>query len=405
MPQHDSDSISAAASPETPPSARSASPRARRLPDGTQPGQALRRPHRIGRCVAGYPRRRAGLPAGPSGCGKTTLLRAIAGLERQDSGVITLSGRDISHAEPQERDYGILFQSYALFPNLTVAQNVAYGLSGKRAHRKHVAGRVEEMLTLVGLAGAANKYPGQISGGQQQRVALARALAPSPSLLLLDEPMSALDARVREHLRIELRALQKRLSITTLMVTHDQEEAMVMADRIAVMNGGVIEQFGTPRELYRQPGSAFIADFVGEANWLPFERIDAHRARVGRQELAVDEALGAASGRLFVRPEAVRVSAVRPEQPNAMLADVLDGVFLGRGYRLALRLEGVPGATVHSIVSPKPETPCWALTPPAAAGWSCRAMRFAPTLDAGAAPAADAAPAAMSQPALTPAPR
>jgi len=192
---------------------------------------------------------------GPSGCGKTTLLRAIAGLERQDSGTILLSGRDISHAEPQERDYGILFQSYALFPNLTVAQNVAYGLSGKRAHRKHVADRVEEMLTLVGLAGASHKYPGQISGGQQQRVALARALAPSPSLLLLDEPMSALDARVREHLRIELRALQKRLSITTLMVTHDQEEAMVMADRIAVMNGGVIEQFGTPRELYRRPSS------------------------------------------------------------------------------------------------------------------------------------------------------
>ncbi|AMG47559.2 putative 2-aminoethylphosphonate ABC transporter ATP-binding protein [Achromobacter ruhlandii] len=290
---------------------------------------------------------------GPSGCGKTTLLRAIAGLERQDSGTILLSGRDISHAEPQERDYGILFQSYALFPNLTVAQNVAYGLSGKRAHRKHVADRVEEMLTLVGLAGASHKYPGQISGGQQQRVALARALAPSPSLLLLDEPMSALDARVREHLRIELRALQKRLSITTLMVTHDQEEAMVMADRIAVMNGGVIEQFGTPRELYREPGSAFIADFVGEANWLPFERIDAHHARVGRQELAVDEALERNVGKLFVRPEAVRVSVARPEQPNTMLADVLDGVFLGRGYRLALRLEGVPGATVHSIVSPE----------------------------------------------------
>jgi iron(III) transport system ATP-binding protein len=158
---------------------------------------------------------------------------------------------------------------------------------------------------------------------------------------------------VREHLRIELRALQKRLSITTLMVTHDQEEAMVMADRIAVMNGGIIEQYGTPRELYRQPGSAFIADFVGEANWLPFERMDAHRARVGRQELAVDEALDAASGKLFVRPEAVRVSTARPDQPNAMLADVLDGVFLGRGYRLALRLEGVPGSTVHSIVSPE----------------------------------------------------
>lgn len=290
---------------------------------------------------------------GPSGCGKTTLLRAIAGLERQDSGTIVLSGRDISEAAPQERDYGILFQSYALFPNLTVAQNVAYGLSGKRVHRKHVAHRVDEMLTLVGLQGAANKYPGQISGGQQQRVAMARALAPSPSLLLLDEPMSALDARVREHLRIELRALQRRLSITTLMVTHDQEEAMVMADRIAVMNGGVIEQYGTPRELYREPGSAFIADFVGEANWLPFERVDVHRARVGRQELAVETALDSAAGKLFVRPEAVRVSTGRPEAANAVLADVMDGVFLGRAYRLSLRLDGVPGATVHSIVSPE----------------------------------------------------
>ncbi|OZI56875.1 putative 2-aminoethylphosphonate ABC transporter ATP-binding protein [Bordetella genomosp. 4] len=290
---------------------------------------------------------------GPSGCGKTTLLRAIAGLERQDSGTIVLSGRDISHVPPQERDYGILFQSYALFPNLTVAQNVAYGLSGKRSHRKHVEHRVEEMLTLVGLEGAAKKYPGQISGGQQQRVAMARALAPSPSLLLLDEPMSALDARVREHLRVELRALQKRLSITMLMVTHDQEEAMVMADRIAVMNGGVIEQYGTPRDLYRQPGSAFIADFVGEANWLPFQRVDAHRARVGRQELAVESALDLDAGKLFVRPEAVRVSTVRPDEPNAVLAEVLDGVFLGRSYRLALRLDGVPGTTLHSIVSPE----------------------------------------------------
>ncbi|CAM4342491.1 putative 2-aminoethylphosphonate ABC transporter ATP-binding protein [Bordetella muralis] len=290
---------------------------------------------------------------GPSGCGKTTLLRAIAGLERQDSGTIVLSGRDISHVPPQERDYGILFQSYALFPNLTVAQNVAYGLSGKRAHRKHVEHRVEEMLTLVGLEGAAKKYPGQISGGQQQRVAMARALAPSPSLLLLDEPMSALDARVREHLRVELRALQKRLSITTLMVTHDQEEAMVMADRIAVMNGGVIEQYGTPRDLYRQPGSAFIADFVGEANWLPFQRVNAHRARVGRQELAVESALDFEAGKLFVRPEAVRVSTVRPDESNAVLAQVLDGVFLGRSYRLALRLDGVPGTTLHSIVSPE----------------------------------------------------
>ena len=295
---------------------------------------------------------------GPSGCGKTTLLRAIAGLERQDSGTIILTGRDISLAPPQARDYGILFQSYALFPNLTIAQNIGYGLSGKRAHRTHVASRIEEMLDLVGLSGSGHKYPGQISGGQQQRVALARALAPSPSLLLLDEPMSALDARVREHLRVELRALQRRLSITTLMVTHDQEEAMVMADRIAVMNGGVIEQFGTPGELYRDPASAFIADFIGAANWLPYDRIDAHRARVGQRELTVDTALDHARGRLFLRPESVRVLTERDVRPghdtssaNTMLADVVDGTFLGQYYRLALRPEGMSGVTVQCIVA------------------------------------------------------
>lgn len=276
---------------------------------------------------------------GPSGCGKTTLLRAIAGLERQDGGAIVLGGRDISNEPPQARDYGILFQSYALFPNLTVAQNVAYGLSGRRGDRERVAARVDEMLALVGLSGAARKYPGQISGGQRHA-------------LLLDEPMSALDARVRDRLRGELRALQRRLSITTLMVTHDQEEAMVMADRIAVMNGGVIEQYGTPRELYRDPRSAFIADFVGEANWLRYQRIDAHRARVGQLELDVEQPLEADSGRLFVRPEAVRLSASgTPASANTVLADVLDGVFLGRGYRISLRLEGIPGATVQSVVS------------------------------------------------------
>jgi len=289
---------------------------------------------------------------GPSGCGKTTLLRAIAGLEPQDSGTIVLSARDISRAPPQARDYGILFQSYALFPNLTVAQNVAYGLSGRSGSRSRVAARVAEMLEMVGLAGIAAQYPGQISGGQQQRVALARALAPSPSLLLLDEPMSALDARVREHLRTELRALQRRLTITTLMVTHDQEEAMVMADRIAVMRAGVIEQVGTPRELYRTPASAFIADFVGEANWLPYERVESNRARVGRHVLAVDRSLPDAAGRLFLRPESVRVSMSRPEgASNALLADVMDGIFLGRSYRMVLRPEGMPGTTLQSIVS------------------------------------------------------
>ena len=171
---------------------------------------------------------------GPSGCGKTTLLRCIAGLERQDRGTLYIGERDISELPPQARDYGILFQSYALFPNLTVEANIAYGLTG--SGREQARQRVTEMLELVGLAGSEKKYPGQLSGGQQQRVALARALAPSPSLLLLDEPMSALDARVREHLCTELRQLQRQLGITTLMVTHNQDEAMLMADRIAVMN-------------------------------------------------------------------------------------------------------------------------------------------------------------------------
>ncbi|OZI32857.1 sulfate ABC transporter ATP-binding protein [Bordetella genomosp. 1] len=295
---------------------------------------------------------------GPSGCGKTTLLRAIAGLDPQDSGTIVLTGRDISRAAPAERDYGILFQSYALFPNLTVAQNVAYGLSGRRAHRQRVAARVEEMLDLVGLAGAVRKFPGQLSGGQQQRVALARALAPSPSLLLLDEPMSALDARVRTHLRAELRALQRRLAITTLMVTHDQDEAMEMADRIAVMNGGRIEQYGTPQALYRQPATAFIADFVGEANWLGYERVDAQRVQVGRQLLHVDAAPQAARGRLFVRPEAIRLAAA-PEPagagapPNTFLAEVQDGVFLGSHYRVALRIDGMPGHVLQAVIAPQ----------------------------------------------------
>ena len=234
-------------------------------------------------------------------------------LERQDSGVITLSGRDISHAEPQERDYGILFQSYALFPNLTVAQNVAYGLSGKRAHRKHVAGRVEEMLTLVGLAGAANKYPGQISGGQQQRVAWRCAGVAVPA------------AAGRAHVgagRPRARAPAHRIARAAEAPVHHHADGRTI--RKSHGHGRPHRRHERRRHravrhaarTLRQPGSAFIADFVGEANWLPFERIDAHRARVGRQELAVDEALGAASGRLFVRPEAVRVSAVRRNSPT-----------------------------------------------------------------------------------------
>ena len=205
---------------------------------------------------------------GPSGCGKTTLLRVIAGLEAQDAGSIEIAGRDVSHLPPAQRDFGIVFQSYALFPNLTVTQNVGYGLVNRRMGRRQIAERVSELLALVGMPEQGTKYPAQLSGGQQQRVALARALASSPSLLLLDEPLSALDARVRVRLRDEIKTLQRRLGITTIMVTHDQEEALAMADRIVVMNRGRVEQVGTPAETYGRPASAFVADFVGAMNML-----------------------------------------------------------------------------------------------------------------------------------------
>ncbi len=217
---------------------------------------------------------------GPSGCGKTTLLRIIAGLETQTAGTILQAGRDISVLPPAGRDYGIMFQSYALFPNLTVAQNVGYGLVNRKQSKSQIAQRVEELLKLVGLPGSGGKYPAQMSGGQQQRIALARALATSPGLLLLDEPLSALDAIVRVHLRNEIRSLQRELGVTTVMVTHDQEEALSVADRIVVMNHGRIEQVGTPMLVYREPASAFVADFVGRVNALP-ARLEAGGVQLG----------------------------------------------------------------------------------------------------------------------------
>ena len=197
---------------------------------------------------------------GPSGCGKTTLLRIIAGLERQTAGTIRQGGRDVSALAATERDYGIVFQSYALFPNLTrVRQHRLRPCQQARA-RDAIAKRVQELLALIGLPKAGSKYPNHLSGGEQQRVALARALATSPGLLLLDEPLSALDAIVRLHLRHEIRALQQRLGVTTIMVTHDQEEALTMADRIVVMNHGVINQVGSPREIYREPADAICSE-------------------------------------------------------------------------------------------------------------------------------------------------
>jgi len=282
---------------------------------------------------------------GPSGCGKTTLLRIIAGLERQNVGTVSMAGRDVSGLPPRERNYGIVFQSYALFPNLTVARNVAYGLETRRVARERIAARVDELLSLVGLSRHRDRYPAQLSGGEQQRVALARALAPSPALLLLDEPLSALDAGVRVVLRAEIKALQRRLGITTIMVTHDQEEALTMADRIVVMNHGVIEQIGTPVEVYTEPASLFVARFVGRMNVLPaVASARAGWARVGRFELRHRPGATSAAGTrlaLAIRPEEIRVAgATRETADNRVAARIVSVQFLGAFARLSLVLPG-----------------------------------------------------------------
>jgi iron(III) transport system ATP-binding protein len=284
---------------------------------------------------------------GPSGCGKTTLLRAIAGLDIQTAGRIEQGGRDISALPPSRRDFGIVFQSYALFPNLTAAQNVAYGLSHARARRVEVAGRVRELLEMVGLGEHGRKYPAQLSGGQQQRVALARALATSPGLLLLDEPLSALDAKVRVHLRHEIKQLQRRLGVTTIMVTHDQEEALTMADRIVVMRSGATEQVGTPLEIYREPASPFVADFIGVMNFVAATVVGEGRVRLGELELACD-ADGLAPGTevtLAIRPEDIVVQEASAGGPNAVPMRVEALAFLGSFFRADL-VAAAPAGTL-----------------------------------------------------------
>jgi len=206
---------------------------------------------------------------GPSGCGKTTLLRIIAGLLDFDGGIMRLGGNDLVEIAARDRGFGLVFQSYSLFPNMTVKENVGYGLKVQKVDKKEISARVATLLELIKLPDLADRYPHQLSGGQQQRVAIARALAVEPSLLLLDEPLSALDARVRAEMRFEIREMQQRLGIPTIMVTHDQEEALTMADKIICMKDGRIEQTGTPRELYTEPATRFVADFVGVSNILP----------------------------------------------------------------------------------------------------------------------------------------
>ncbi|MCX7628912.1 MAG: putative 2-aminoethylphosphonate ABC transporter ATP-binding protein [Geminicoccaceae bacterium] len=280
---------------------------------------------------------------GPSGCGKTTLLRAIAGLDPQTAGTIEQAGREISRLPASARDFGIVFQSYALFPNLTVRDNVAYGLFATRRSKREIETRVAELLELVGLADQADKYPAQLSGGQQQRVALARALALRPGLLLLDEPLSALDARVRVRLRAEIRDLQRRLGLTTILVTHDQEEALTISDRIVVMNRGRIEQVGTPEEVYARPATPFVADFVGKMNFLEGRLAAPDRVALAGAELrlAAPVALPPASRVLLcIRPEEVVLREAARSTDNRLLAEVAAMDFVGSHYATRLRILG-----------------------------------------------------------------
>lgn len=277
---------------------------------------------------------------GPSGCGKTTLLRIIAGLEQQSGGCILQGNRDISALPPRQRDFGIVFQSYALFPNLTVRDNIGFGLRSQRQPKALIRQRVDELLALIGLNEHAEKHPTQLSGGQQQRVALARALAPAPGLLLLDEPLSALDARVRAHLRKEIRRLQQQLGVTTILVTHDQEEALTMADRVVVMNHGVIEQIGTPQEIYHQPATPFVAEFIGAMNFVDSQSDANGQVRLGAQNVDILHGAPGAHARLRLafRPEEVELLPVHSGGQAAVIEQL---EFLGTYIRIRVRVSGL----------------------------------------------------------------
>ncbi|MDO2946815.1 putative 2-aminoethylphosphonate ABC transporter ATP-binding protein [Aeromonas simiae] len=308
---------------------------------------------------------------GPSGCGKTTLLRAIAGLDLADTGRIHQDGHDITRLPPQQRDFGIVFQSYALFPNLTVAQNIAFGLENRGLPREEVALRVAEWLSLVGLSRESHKYPSQISGGQQQRVALARALALSPGLLLLDEPLSALDALVRHHLRTEIRALQQRLGITTIMVTHDQEEALTMADRIVVMEQGQVVQVGTPSEIYHQPASRFVASFVGNMNFLEALVLSEREVRLGSHPLPLpNQARAGGRIELAIRPEAITLDA-----EGGIPAIIEQVEFLGAALRLHCRADTYCGPQRITVQRPFDEARHSRVGRRCHLGWPASAMQ------------------------------
>jgi len=310
---------------------------------------------------------------GPSGCGKTTLLRLIAGFNTADSGEILIDGRDVAGLPPWKRDVGMVFQSYALWPHMTVRRNVAFGLEERRLPRAEIDRRVQAALDLVGLSHLGDRRPSQLSGGQQQRVAVARTIAVEPKVLLLDEPLSNLDAKMRAEVRRELRDLQQRLGLTSIFVTHDQEEANTICDRIAVINEGVVQQVGTPMEIYERPANLFVAGFLGTANILEGRVIGSGADRAfeiaGGVNLPIPpEAEVTPGAKLVFRPQSATIGAVRPGQ-TMVPGTVLNREFLGATVRYELQSGGArlfidaafqagdtlhePGAVVVIGLSPK----------------------------------------------------
>jgi putative spermidine/putrescine transport system ATP-binding protein len=279
---------------------------------------------------------------GPSGCGKTTVLRMIAGFETPSGGTIEIAGKDQTYLKPNQRNIGMVFQAYALFPNMNVADNVAFGLKIAGQPKADIDKRVKEMLALIHLDHLAERYPYQLSGGQQQRVALARALAPKPQVLLLDEPLSALDAKIRVSLREEIRHIQQQLGITTVFVTHDQEEALSISDRIVVMNAGKADQIGTPFEIYNRPTTRFVASFVGTLNVLDAVVADqgAGIVQIGDKTLAIKETIPAANGstiQLAMRPEAGTLAGA---DEATVQGQVASSQFLGSVIRTRINVGG-----------------------------------------------------------------
>jgi spermidine/putrescine transport system ATP-binding protein len=347
---------------------------------------------------------------GPSGCGKTTTLRLIAGFEQPTAGRILLDGVDVSAAPPHKRNVNTVFQSYALFPFLSVFDNVAFGLRHTRITKAELRTRVGASLDLVSMSGFASRRPAQLSGGQQQRVALARALVLNPAVLLLDEPLGALDAKLRRSLKVELKALQERVGITFLYVTHDQEEALTMSDRLAVMNAGRIAQIGTPREVYEEPSDAYVADFLGAANLMEVSvSVPAAGSpavlSLGDTALVTSFECAAAPGetaRAVIRPERVRVEDHGSAGPNRVPALVERVVFLGAATQVMLRL--ATGASLQALVQNDGDpgraalaqgTPVHAYLPP-------DALRVLPGFAVGSP--ADAPGAAVAAPVSTAAP-